>query len=202
MRTAWILAVVLAAGCAAPPPTPEPRTSVAVLAPPRSLDATLETLDVEDADLRAVVGLIAGDCGTRIDVAPDIHETVTISLHDIAGGAALELIAKMTKCNLVHWDDRIAVVRVPRVTIQIDDADVGTVLHLLFAYSGKNAIVSPLIRGDYTGPEIRDMTVAEALTAIAGSAHAWWLEVGDTVYVGPLPAHRDPGIAPVSPRAR
>src|SRR5437773_695766 len=57
-------------------------------------------VSVEEADLRDVMDEIGRRVGRNIIVEPDIHEKVTISLRKIPWRDAVEVIAKMTKCEV------------------------------------------------------------------------------------------------------
>jgi type II secretory pathway component GspD/PulD (secretin) len=107
-------------------------------------------VSVEDADLRDVMDEIGRRVGRNIIVEPEIHEKVTISLRKIPWRDAVDVIAKMTKCEVEQRGSILVLTQPPKVTIQFTDANVRTVLQLLAAYSGKNIIISPEVHGDVT----------------------------------------------------
>lgn len=120
---------------------------------------------VEDADLRDVMDEIGRRVGRNIIVEPDIHEKVTISLRKIPWRDAVDVIAKMTKCEVEQRGSILVLTQPPKVTIQFTDANVRTVLQLLAAYSGKNIIISPEVHGDVT-LDLHEVHWLKALHAI------------------------------------
>jgi type II secretory pathway component GspD/PulD (secretin) len=122
-------------------------------------------VSVEEADLRDVMDEIGRRVGRNIIVEPDIHEKVTISLRKIPWRDAVDVIAKMTKCEVEQRGSILVLTQPPKVTIQFTDANVRTVLQLLAAYSGKNIIISPEVRGDVT-LDLHEVHWLKALYAI------------------------------------
>ena len=66
----------------------------------RRITMTRIDVDVVDADLEDVMDDIGRQVGQNILVHPDVHETVTVTLRDIPWREAVELIAKMTRCEI------------------------------------------------------------------------------------------------------
>jgi type II secretory pathway component GspD/PulD (secretin) len=91
---------------------------------------------------------------------------VTVSLRDIPWREAVDVIARMTRCEVEERQGGILVLtQPPKVTIQFTDANVRTVLQLLAAYSGKNIIISPNVRGEIT-LDLKEVHWLRALHAI------------------------------------
>lgn len=122
-------------------------------------------VSVEEADLRDVMDEIGRRVGRNIIVEPEIHEKVTISLRKIPWRDAVDVIAKMTKCEVEQRGSILVLTQPPKVTIQFTDANVRTVLQLLAAYSGKNIIISPEVHGDVT-LDLHEVHWLKALHAI------------------------------------
>jgi type IV pilus assembly protein PilQ len=122
-------------------------------------------VSVEEADLRDVMDEIGRRVGRNIIVEPEIHEKVTISLRKIPWRDAVDVIAKMTKCEVETRGSILVLTQPPKVTIQFTDANVRTVLQLLAAYSGKNIIISPEVHGDVT-LDLHEVHWLKALHAI------------------------------------
>ena len=57
-------------------------------------------VDVTDADLADVIDQIARQTGQNILVDPSVHETVTVALYDVHWREAVDVIARMTRCEI------------------------------------------------------------------------------------------------------
>lgn len=106
-------------------------------------------IDVEfdDVDLRVAMQQISDQVGHEIRVAPDVHETLTVSLREIPWREAVNVIARMTRCEVVERDGALVLEQCSIVTIQFTDADVRTVLQLLAAYQGKEIELPESLQG-------------------------------------------------------
>lgn len=123
-------------------------------------------VDVESVDLQEVMERIGRQVGRNILVDPSVQETVTVSLRDIPWREAVDVIARMTRCEVEERAGGILVLtQPPKVTIQFTDANVRTVLQLLAAYSGKNIIISPRVDGRVT-LDLKEVHWLRALHAI------------------------------------
>jgi type IV pilus assembly protein PilQ len=123
-------------------------------------------VDVENVDLADVMERIGRQVGRNILVDPTVQETVTVSLRDIPWREAVDVIARMTRCEVEERPGGILVLtQPPKVTIQFTDANVRTVLQLLAAYSGKNIIISPRVTGTVT-LDLKEVHWLRALHAI------------------------------------
>lgn len=123
-------------------------------------------VDVENVDLQEVMERIGRQVGRNILVDPSVQETVTVSLRDIPWREAVDVIARMTRCEVEERAGGILVLtQPPKVTIQFTDANVRTVLQLLAAYSGKNIIISPRVDGKVT-LDLKEVHWLRALHAI------------------------------------
>ena len=126
-------------------------------------------VDVEDADLADVMEQIGRQVGRNILVDPSVQERVSTSLHDIEWREAVEVIARMTRCEVEERPGGILILtQPPKVTIQFTDANVRTVLQLLAAYSGKNIIISPEVEGAVT-LDLKEVHWLRALYAIVNT---------------------------------
>jgi type II secretory pathway component GspD/PulD (secretin) len=132
----------------------------------RRLQTMRINVDVEGVDLADVMEQIGQKVGRNILVDPNVQETVTVSLREIPWREAVDVIAKMTRCEVEpRPGDILLLTQPPKVTIQFTDANVRTVLQLLAAYSGKNIIISPLVTGDVT-LDLKEVHWLRALHAI------------------------------------
>ncbi|HBP22197.1 MAG TPA: hypothetical protein DEA08_31000 [Planctomycetes bacterium] len=132
----------------------------------RRLQTMRINVDVEGVDLADVMEQIGQKVGRNILVDPNVQETVTVSLREIPWREAVDVIAKMTRCEVEERPgDILLLTQPPKVTIQFTDANVRTVLQLLAAYSGKNIIISPQVTGDVT-LDLKEVHWLRALHAI------------------------------------
>lgn len=132
----------------------------------RSRQTMRINVDVEDTPLDEVMEQIGQKVERNILVDPNVRETVTVSLNSIPWREAVEVIAKMTQCEVEDRGNGILLLtQPPKVTIQFQDANVRTVLQLLAAYSGKNIIISPQITGEVT-LDLKEVHWLRALHAI------------------------------------
>lgn len=118
-----------------PPPVPPP------LPPPggaRAID-----LNVEGADLAQVVARIAEQAGVPIAVDPDVHERVSAALTGVPWREALEVLARLARCEVVEARGRLLVRRPEEVLLDFTAADVRTLLELLAAYGGHSLVIAP-----------------------------------------------------------
>lgn len=123
-------------------------------------------VDVEGVDLADVMEQIGRQVGRNILVDPNVQETVRVSLRDIPWREAVDVIARMTRCEVEERPGGILLLtQPPKVTIQFTDANVRTVLQLLAAYSGKNIIISPDVHGNVT-LDLKEVHWLRALHAI------------------------------------
>jgi len=123
-------------------------------------------VDVEDTDLADVMEQIGQKVERNILVDPNVSENVTVSLNSIPWREAVEVIAKMTRCEVEDRGNGVLLLtQPPKVTIQFQDANVRTVLQLLAAYSGKNIIISPAVTGEVT-LDLKEVHWLRALHAI------------------------------------
>lgn len=123
-------------------------------------------VDVDDVDLSEVMERIGRQVGRNILVDPSVQERVTVSLRDIPWREAVDVIARMTRCEVEERAGGILILtQPPKVTIQFTDANVRTVLQLLAAYSGKNIIISPNVTGSVT-LDLKEVHWLRALHAI------------------------------------
>jgi type II secretory pathway component GspD/PulD (secretin) len=123
-------------------------------------------VDLDGVDLADVMEQIGRQVGRNILVDPNVEETVRVSLRDIPWREAVDVIARMTRCEVEERPGGILLLtQPPKVTIQFTDANVRTVLQLLAAYSGKNIIISPEVRGQVT-LDLKEVHWLRALHAI------------------------------------
>lgn len=111
------------------------------------------SLQFQDADLRKVVAELSKQAGVSVGVDTHVEETISVSLKDVAWDHALRAVASSAGCRVQERSKSgrvLALVQIPKVTIQFTDANVRTVLQLLAAYSGKNIVISPEVRGTCT----------------------------------------------------
>jgi len=119
---------------------------------PKPPAAKAGVIDVEakGEDLQIVMERIAAKAKRTILVDPNVSESVTVSLREIPWRDAVEVIAKMTRCQVVERGQVLMLTQPPHVTIDFRDASVRTVIQLLAAYSGKNIVIAAEVKGTVT----------------------------------------------------
>lgn len=123
-------------------------------------------LDVTKKDLREVMEFIGQKVGRNILVSPGVTAEVTVTLRDIPWLDAVKIIARLTKCDIEEAAEGVLLLtQPPKVTIQFAQAQVRTVLQLLAAYSGKNIIIAPEVKGDIT-LDLKEVHWLKALRSI------------------------------------
>jgi hypothetical protein len=131
---------------------------------------TIGRLDFESTDLRAVARLFSERTGHPVFVAPEVNEKVTLTLARAPWRRALEVVARLTKCELVELPrGTVFFAQPPRVTIQFTDASLRTVLQLLAAYCGRNIVLPPGDLGDCS-TDIHEVLWSTALRQLAWGA--------------------------------
>jgi hypothetical protein len=151
-----------------------PRAVAEVRAVPRGDVLPQINVDVEEADLADVMEQIGARAGRNILVDPNVQETVTVTLQEIPWLEAVEVIAKMVRCDVEERPGGVILLTQPAlVTIQYTDANVRTVLQLLAAYAGKNIVIGPGVKGVFT----MDLKGVHWLRAIYSIAKAFDCEV-------------------------
>ena len=149
-------------------------------------------VEADGTDLSVLMERIGQQVGRNILVDSTVQESVSVSLRDIAWREAVDVIAKMTRCEVeVRPGGILLLTQPPKVTIQFTDANVRTVLQLLAAYSGKNVIISPEVTGNVT-LDLKEVHWERALRAIVKTVGEYEVvdETDDLLRVVPSAAIR------------
>jgi type II secretory pathway component HofQ len=164
-----------------------PETGGETSGPPAKRDEPID-LNVEEVGLAECMATISSQVGCTIVVAPDVHEKVTVALRHIPWEDAVQVIAKMTKCDVSPiGSDTLLLSQCPKVTIQFTQADVRTVLQLLAAYCGKNIIVAPSVHGDMVTLDLHEVDWLAALRGIVATNNLHAVPMGDAIVILPGP---------------
>jgi hypothetical protein len=185
VRRALVLLATLAA-CAAPPsPPPPPRPSPLDDVPLRA--GVSGDVAVTDLDLADVMDVIGRQANVNILVDPTIHERVTVSLRDIPWREAVDVIARMTRCEVEARPGGILVLTRP-VRITVWDAagnDVRELVELAAAYAGRQISLPRELRGVVTSfDDVRDVFWLDLIERALADAGDYWIdEYGDLLVV-------------------
>lgn len=147
------------------------------------------TIDLENEDLATVMNDISAATGRNVIVAPSVHETVAVSLRRIPADQAVDVIAKMTRCEIETLPGGVRLlVQPPKVSIQFKGGNVRTILQLLSSYSGKNVLVGPNVSG-HVQMNFMEVNWKRALSTIVKSAklHVTWIGELPLVTAAALP---------------
>lgn len=173
---------------AAPPPEPPGRVQVGLTAA-RAASADLRIgVDAESETLDLVLARIGRAAGVPVVVEPEVQEGLTISLREVPWRDAVEVIARMVRCEVVDLPGGGALLRRPvLVDLEVVESDVREVLQLIGRVAGRSVLLSHDVRGlvsaRFVGSPWRD-----ALATIAKAAGGLHVVEGDGyVLVGTTP---------------
>lgn len=125
------------------------------------------SLEALDMDLKEVVNLISKNSGLHVLLDAGVAESVTVALRDIPGRKALEVVAKLTHCEIEEIVPGILILtQAPRVTLEFNQANIHTVLQVLAVYSGKSIIIDQNIGGTVS-LSVEDVLWDVAISALA-----------------------------------
>jgi len=141
-----------------------------------------------DQDLASVIASISSQAGKTILVAPDVHENVTLQLKPLPWRDAVDLVARMTACDVAPLGSECLIVEPsPRVSFKLDRADVWTALRELAKRSGANIMVSHQCSRVVASPEIVKEPWRNALRSLLKSYGAHAVLEGSIIVVLPGP---------------
>lgn len=152
LRSSLLLLVSLAGCAVAPAPAP-----LRAPGPPRAEPAATEGgrihVDAENLQVTEVMERIGRAVGRTILVDPTVQETVTVSLRDMSWREAVDVIARMTRCEVEERPGGVLVLTQcgRRIGCYLD-ANVRTLVQLVCAYEGAKAILPPDLQGRVTPP--------------------------------------------------
>ncbi len=153
----------------------------------KALLPPLVSLHARDTDLADLIAEVSSQTGKTFAVATDVHEAVTLDLHEVPWARAVAFLAKMARCTVIeHAEGLYTVEQPPRVTIQFTDANVRTVLQMLASYAGKTITIDNDVKGD-TCLDVHDVYWFEALEMIARASGLYIGRQGNLIRVGRSP---------------
>ena len=128
-------------------------------------------IDIGDPPGMTVADICRGlskQVGHPVIADPALRATVVdVALTGIPWQLVLQAVARRAECEVEQLPGGILYVsQPPRATLQFRDAKVGTVLELLAAYSGKNIVTGPDVKGLVT-LDVRELHWRDTLQAIA-----------------------------------
>jgi len=91
-----------------PEPGPSPPASEGGRDASRRIDVDFEELDLADA-----MEAIGRQVGVTILVDPNVRETIRVSLRDIPWREAVDVIARMCRCEVVEQEDGVLLITQP-----------------------------------------------------------------------------------------
>jgi hypothetical protein len=124
-------------------------------------------VDVSDMPLAEVMAQISREVGKTIAVGKAAKgELVSVSLREIPWRMAVDVIARMTRCDVEVIGESLFLTQRPRVTIDFRYANLRTIVQLMAAYSGRSAVMGPKVRGSISA-NLHNVRYLEALRAVA-----------------------------------
>jgi len=127
------------------------------------------TIDGDGESLEEVMTGIGQKAGYTILVDPGIQETVRVRLLDIPWREAVDVVARMTRCEVEEIGTSIYLTRHAKVTLNAQRMNIRTVLQLIAEQTKKNIVVGPNVRGNIT-LDFKERHWQQALEALAWSA--------------------------------
>ena len=129
--------------------------------------ATLVSLEVADAPIAAVVGIIRDQSGAIIVVAPDATGTITIVLDRVPWRIALDLVTRQAGCVVIQeGNGALRVEQPPKVTFDFAGADAKTVIDSIARVSGASIVTGSEVDGTVY-LRINDVPWTAALDTVA-----------------------------------
>lgn len=156
------------------------------------------TVEARDVELREVVQKLARDSGRTVTVDPRVSARITLTLREVSWRDAVSLLAERAGCEVQALPGGgLYLTRPPRVSIQLAEARLSTALLLLARLGGRSIVIGPDVQGRAT-LDLRDVSWARALRAVAATHGFAVLEGEDLVTVGQTRGAAPPGAeAPV-----
>jgi hypothetical protein len=128
------------------------------------------TIQAEEEDLRELMDEIGRRVGREILVDPDIHERVNVLLRNTPWHDAVQVIARMTKCEVEERSGVLVLTQPPRLTIQNDGCDLRAILQLIAADAGLEVVMGDSVQGPGPFFEILEMRWSEAFKLVCDEA--------------------------------
>lgn len=151
------------------------------------------TVEARDLELREVVRKLARDSGRTVTVDPRVTARVTLTLREVSWRDAVTLVAERAGCEVQALPGGgLYLTRPPRVSIQLAEARLSTALLLLARLAGRSIVIGPDVQGRAT-LDLRDVSWARALRAVAATHGFAVLEGEDLVTVGQARGASPPG---------
>lgn len=170
------------------PPAPvEPAGKVEVrLTAARAAVADLRIdVDAESEPLAQVLARIGRAAGVPVLAAPDAQESFTVSLREIPWREAVDVLARMSRCQVVDLPGGGALVTRPvTVDLEVVETDVRGVLQLIGRVAGRSVLLSTDVRGlvSVSMKEVPWRDALERVARTAGDLHV--VESANCVLVG------------------
>jgi hypothetical protein len=195
VRAILFLLALTCAGCASAPPSTGARVEVAPAT--SSVRSAAERIDVdfEGQDLADAMEAIGRRVGVNILVQPDVRETIRVSLRDIPWREAVDVIARMTRCEVEERAGGILVLsRCALLSIQFGPASSRTILQLVAAYCGEELRVEPWLELPPLSVDLPDGfgSRLEALLVVARCLDVHVVRQGGLLVVTDRPSAGDP----------
>jgi hypothetical protein len=143
-------------------------------------------VDVEDADLADVFAQISEQVAVTILVDPAVKEAVNVSLRDIPWREAVEVIARMTRCEIEDLAGGVLYVSQPgTLTLAGTDMDGRHVLELAARAGGRVPFVLPGVSGTIPAIDFKEVGWLKALGTAANMLNAAVYEFHGVLVVAP-----------------
>ncbi len=159
-------------------------------------------VDVADEHIADVMAAIGSKIGTGIVTAPGVHERVTVYLQDIPWREAVEVIAKMCRCEIREpWPGVLLLEQPAKITTVLEEAPLRVACEQIGETAGIDIVIGPGVSGSVS-LDLKEVDGVKALRLAVRSAGAA-IEIEDglalitKVPLRPLPKSKEatPGSA-------
>ena len=129
-------------------------------------------VDIEDMHIADVMDAIASKVGTGIVTGPGVDELVTVYLEEIPWREAVEVIAKMCRCEIREpWPGVLLLEQPAKITTVLEDAPLRVACEQIGETAGIDVVIGPGVSGSVS-LDLKEVDGVEALRLAVRSAGA------------------------------
>lgn len=127
-------------------------------------------VDVEGTHIAEVMGAISEEVGVAIMTAPGIDEQITVYLKEIPWREAVEVIAKMSRCEVSEaWPGVLRLDQPAKITTVLEAVPLRVAVEQIAEGAGLDFVIGPGVRGRVS-LDLKEVEGSQALRLAARSA--------------------------------
>ncbi len=142
--------------------------------------------DFGDQDLADAMEQIGRQVGVPILVDAGVNETVSVSLRDIPWRQAVDVIARMTRCDVKERYGVLLLEQPAKITLAVENAPLTSVVRRIAQIAGVNVVYSSELVAKVS-VDLKQVRWDRALRSVAAGAGASIQIRGDCVVLSPRP---------------